>query len=633
MPTGSAPSEALARLVSAVAVAIAVTLSLSLPGLFVWSAYHNADAEMRSEAAVSASLLSEFVTRNPENWRLERQRLGLMIGIAAREGVPETWLLQDESGATLAEASAPLFWPVQRHSEAVMDGGAVVARVIVARSMRGMLIDASGLGLFSVLLSLGAYLALQRLPMRLLRQALNHAAHLGLHDPLTNLPNRALFTDRLIQALATARRERRSLALLCLDLDRFKHVNDTLGHSAGDALLRMAADRMRALLRDDDTLARLGGDEFAVVLTDGSGVGASRPSRSPEAIARRLIDAIADEFVVEGNSVAVGVSIGIAEWVPTDLGIGEETAARLLRQADAALYRAKATGRGTYRLFDPQMDADMRRRNHIERDLREALTAGNQFRLMYQPQVDLITGACVGAEALLRWRHPTDNEIAPDTFIPIAEESGLIVDIGAWVLRTACEEAVYWPSGIRVAVNVSPIQLRRGGMEPMVTKAIAESGLDPDRLELEITETALVSDSKDVLDELARLHALGVSLAMDDFGTGYSGLWQLKRSKFQRIKIDKFFVQSLGAEIQGDAIVRAIVGIGQALGIAVIAEGVETARQASLLREAGCAEAQGYHYGPAMDAAEFRRLAQRTRSVGDSAQADAPPAIAVRARV
>jgi diguanylate cyclase (GGDEF)-like protein len=408
-------------------------------------------------------------------------------------------------------------------------------------------------------------------------------AHMAHHDALTAMPNRVLFRKRLDEALVRARRGA-YFSLLFLDLDRFKTVNDTLGHPAGDALLQAVTVRLRAELRETDTIARLGGDEFAVLQ-----IAADQP-RQATALAERLIAAISEPYPIDGNHVEIGVSIGIAVC----LGNGENSDT-LLKNADLALYRAKADGRGTWRFFEPEMDAHMQFRHLLEIDLRQALVA-DQFEVHYQPVVDLRTGLITGFEALLRWRHPERGLVSPAEFIPLAEEIGLIASIGEWVLRRACTEAAGWSQSIKVAVNLSAVQFRSGRrLAEMVAAVLHATGLPATRLELEITETAMLQETEESLATLHCLRTLGIGIALDDFGTGYSSLSHLRRFPFDRVKIDQSFVGELSrTENDCAVIVRAILGLCAGLGIAVTAEGVETDQQLEWLVTEGPVEVQGY---------------------------------------
>ncbi len=421
--------------------------------------------------------------------------------------------------------------------------------------------------------------------------------HLARHDPLTTLPNRLLFRERLNQALARQRRYGGSVAVLCLDLDRFKPVNDTLGHPVGDALLKIVADRIRTTLRTEDTVARLGGDEFAVIQV----CEAAQPEAAA-ALARRLVQILGEPVLVEGgHRLTVGVSIGAA-IAPLD---GTEPD-QLMKSADLALYRAKDEGRNTFRFYEAAMDEAVEERQRLEVDLRGALGRG-EFELHYQPILAVERNRIVGFEALLRWRHPERGLVPPSAFIPLAEETGLVVPIGEWVLRAACAEAARWPGDLRVAVNISAVQFAQAGLAQTVLAALAAAGLPPQRLELEITETVLMNDSDAVLAALHGLRSLGIRVALDDFGTGYSSLSYLRRFPFDRIKIDRSFVAGI-ADPDTAAIVRAIVGLGLRLGSVVTAEGVETPEQYDLVVAEGCAEIQGYLISPPLPPAAAVQL-------------------------
>jgi diguanylate cyclase (GGDEF)-like protein len=413
------------------------------------------------------------------------------------------------------------------------------------------------------------------------RAAEARISYMAYHDALTNLPNRVLFRENLGHALAFSRRGH-PLALLCLGLDQFKAVNDTLGHPIGDDLLRAVADRLRDSLRETDTIARLGGDEFAIVQT-----AIESPTDATE-LASRLIEVIEVPFEIDGHQIVIGASIGIA-FAPED-GLDAD---QLLKCADLALYRAKIDGRGVYRLFQAEMDAAMQVRRMLELELRQALSGG-QLELYYQPQIDVRARQVCGFEALLRWRHPKMGLVAPDRFIALAEETGMIVAIGEWVLRQACAAAAHWPDPLKIAVNVSAVQFKSRDLVGAVVGALRASGLPASRLELEITESVMLQDTDATLATLHQLRDLGVQIAMDDFGTGYSSLSYLRRFPFDRIKIDQSFIRELGKPDDSIAIVRAVVTLGRDLGMAITAEGVETRQQLDRLERVGCTEIQGY---------------------------------------
>ena len=417
-------------------------------------------------------------------------------------------------------------------------------------------------------------------------------AHMARHDALTDLPNRILLRERLEPALSGRREEK--IVLLCLDLDRFKAVNDTLGHPGGDVLLKQVAKRLLGCVRARDTVARIGGDEF-VILHD-----AKDPTKEAAALASRVIEVIGIPYDVNGHQVTIGTSVGIA--VPLDDDVTPES---LLAQADMALYSSKASGRGTYSFFEQEMNTRAHERRELEQDLRLALAEG-EFELNYQPLMNLESNEISSVEALLRWRHPSRGTIPPSEFIPIAEETGLIVPIGHWVLREAAAEAVRWPEHIKLAVNLSPVEFKSHRLFESVSDALASTGLSPNRLDLEITESVLLEESEGTLDILRRLRDMGIGVSMDDFGTGYSSLSYLQKFPFDKIKIDRCFLANISTSEESLALVRAISGLGRALGLVVTAEGVETREQLDLIRSEGCTEMQGFFLSPPVVADDLR---------------------------
>jgi len=417
-------------------------------------------------------------------------------------------------------------------------------------------------------------------------------AHMAHHDALTGLPNRVRFREEMDRSLTRARRGEK-LAVLCIDLDHFKGVNDTLGHPVGDALLKAVSDRLSKCVRDADTIARLGGDEFAIIQ-----VAVEQPSQSI-ALAERIIACISEPFSIDGHHVVIGTSVGIA-IAPDDADDPDQ----LLKASDLALYRAKSDARGTFRFFEQEMDARMQVRRTLELDLRNALVHG-EFELYYQPLVNLQTNQVSGFEALVRWNHPTRGRVSPGDFIPLAEEIGLITQLGAWVLRQACAEAKTWPTDVKVAVNLSPAQFKCRTLVLDVVSALAASGLPGHRLELEITETVLLQDTDATLATLHQLRELGVCISVDDFGTGYSSLGYLRKFPFDKIKIDRSFVRDLDNSL---AIIRAVTGLSTGLGMSTTAEGVETREQLERLRSEGCTEVQGYFFSQPRPATEVASL-------------------------
>jgi diguanylate cyclase (GGDEF)-like protein len=435
------------------------------------------------------------------------------------------------------------------------------------------------------------------------RRVEDRITHLAHYDALTDLPNRALFHEQLERELARIA-PGEQLAVMYIDIDEFKSVNDTLGHLIGDELLKSVAVSLGRCIRDTDFVARLGGDEFAIVQT---GV---RTADEVTGLVTRVLDTIREPYECLGHQVTTDASIGIA-LAPqhgTDLD-------QILKNADLAMYAAKSAGRRTYRFFEPEMDARVRARRILEMDLRQAISDG-AFEVHYQPCVSLRDNKITGCEALLRWRHSERGMISPAEFIPIAEETGLINQLGEWVLTTACAEATTWPDHIKLAVNVSPVQFKAGTLALKIVAALAASGLPASRLELEITEAVLIRDDEAALAILHQLRAIGVGIALDDFGTGYSSLSYLQRFPFDKIKIDRCFVNDIAEPDGSSCIVQAVVNIAAARQMTTTAEGVETQQQRELLRALGCAEMQGYLFSPAKPAAEIRQLFHREQSAG-----------------
>jgi diguanylate cyclase (GGDEF)-like protein len=416
------------------------------------------------------------------------------------------------------------------------------------------------------------------------------------HDALTDLPNRVLLNERLEQALGRRIHLKEMVAVHHLDLDQFKAVNDTFGHPAGDKLLKIVAERLRALLRENDTIARTGGDEFVIV---------QAPIVDPTdatSLAQAIIASISEPFDLDGHQAVIGASVGIAVG-PSD-GLRPD---KLLRNADLALYRAKGDGRGTFRFFEPAMDLQMQTRRIIEQDLRKALPA-DEFELYYQPVVNLASNEISGFEALIRWNHPLRGMVAPSSFIPLAEEIGFIVPLGEWVIRQACLTAARWPEHLHVAVNISAAQFRSPGLMQVIVGALADSGLSPTRLEIEITETVLLQNKDTTLAVLHQLRALGIRIAMDDFGTGYSSLTYLQCFPFDKIKIDRSFVKDITENTGSLNIVRAVAALAHGMGMTATAEGVETSEQLDRITSEGCTEMQGYLFSRPLPVAEIERL-------------------------
>ena len=414
------------------------------------------------------------------------------------------------------------------------------------------------------------------------KEAAARIAHLAYHDSLTGLPNRAVFTEHLARHVGKAADDHEPLAVLCIDLDGFKTVNDIYGHPAGDELLIEVAQRLRSVTRGHELVARLGGDEFAIVQEGGS-----QPGHA-DLLAERIIAALRAPFEISGQSARISASIGVAIF-PADAG----SAADLIKNADMALYRAKGEGRGLCRFYEAAMDEALRQRRLLETDLRTALGNG-ELKVHYQPLAELESGDIVGFEALLRWDHPQHGPISPEMFIRLAEESGLIIKLGEWVLNEACAEATRWSPPLKLSVNLSPLQFLQADLVGAVERVLAETGLAPARLELEVTEGLLIKDANGALAILQALKALGVQISMDDFGTGYSSLSYFRMFPFDKVKIDRSFVADMILNPQARAIIRSVIGLGHGLGVPVVAEGVETPEQLDALRDEGCDQVQGY---------------------------------------
>ncbi|MEK6663055.1 MAG: EAL domain-containing protein [Pseudomonadota bacterium] len=421
--------------------------------------------------------------------------------------------------------------------------------------------------------------------------------HLATHDHLTHLPNRSLLQDRITQAIAHAERAERQMAVLFLDLDRFKNINDSLGHDVGDKLIIVLAERLRGIVRSGDTVARVGGDEFVIVITE------LQYETQAENVARKVLEVLAEPEVVDGTELFLNGSIGISLY-PRD---GRDCHT-LLKNADAAMYRAKEAGRNQFQFFTQAMNANAVHRLTLENELRHALER-EEFSLHYQPQIDLANGAVVGMEALLRWHSPTRGMVSPAEFIPLAEESGLIVPIGEWVLRTACAQNKAWLNAgmqsLRVAVNISARQCRFNSLTKLVERVLADTGLDACHLELEITESLLMDNPEESASTLHDLNQMGIQLAIDDFGTGYSSLSYLKRFPIHTLKIDQSFVRDITSDPDDAAIVKAVIAMARSLKLRVVAEGVETAEQLEFLRAHDCEGMQGYYFSKPMPTEQF----------------------------
>jgi diguanylate cyclase (GGDEF)-like protein len=495
--------------------------------------------------------------------RLELPHLR-MIGLAKPADQDNTYELYDEAGRPMARFA----WTPKRPGAEIM------------RNVMPFL----GIALCAFALLTSLVVRYMRRTEATIAAGEDQLRHLAMHDALSSLPNRTFFGERLADLIEEVRRSGQAGAVLSIDLDRFKEVNDTLGHLIGDALIRAVGQRLARLLRDSDLVARLGGDEFAVITPDVGELG------DLQTLAERIIDALRAPYAIMGHTLTIGASIGI-----TSITRESGEVADIMRRADVALYRAKNEGRNRACIYDAEMDEDLRERKQMERDLKDAIEY-NDLMIAYQPLVGPSGETMVGVEALCRWHHPTRGDIPPAKFIPIAEHSELIIPLGEWVLRQACMEAKAWP-GLALAVNVSPLQFRRPDFVKVVARILAETGFAPQRLELELTESTLVGNVEEAGTAMRELKALGVRLALDDFGTGYSSLLYLRTFPFDKLKIDRSFVRNIESAADSAAIVHAVVSLGRGLGMKVTAEGVETAEQHLFLRAAGVHSLQGFRFG------------------------------------
>lgn len=603
------------RFVKWVAAITAVLIAV-LPPLTVFLVSRTLVVGQLEQKIRIASLdIGQVINRSPEMWRFEVIRLEQMLRAAYHlqavatplalpvEADSEAWRLTAADGAVIVvfhnRPDQRIPWPVVRREASVSDFGRAVGKVVVERSLRSLVLQTSGAAALSLAASVIVFFGLSVFPLRAMRRAWGQVSFLASHDPLTGLANRSVFRDRLDQALRAAHRYEETVAVLCLDLDRFKSVNDAFGHAVGDLLLKQVGARLQSEVRESDTLARLSGDEFAIIQAR-----LDQPENAA-CLAERIVAAISKPFHINGYRLGVGVSIGIAV---TASGSDAETT-ELLKNADLALYASKGKGRGGYCFFHEDMNARLQMRRLIENELHAALEK-RSFEIYYQPQFDLESRRIIGVEALLRWPHPTRGFIPPAEFIPVAEESGAILALSEWVLRKACSDATRWQN-LKVAVNLSPVQFRVPGLAELVKRTLEETGLAPERLELEITEGILMTDTEETISTLNNIKALGVRIAMDDFGTGYSSLSYLSRFPFDKIKIDRAFIKSAVESENGVSIIRAAIGMSRSLKIDASVEGVETQDQVDLLWREGCREVQGYFFGKPMPVAELDHILHR----------------------
>ncbi len=577
------------------AATMALTVSLLPPTIFFYQGKQFLEGSVARSVRLKSIQISALIGRNPELWRFESTRLDdiLLAGLEK-----ETYDVITQAGEHATRAGpenqpAPVFAVEAR----LYDAGKQVAVLSAHASLLPLLYQSFGLAILTTGVGVLSFIALKTIPTRLIHRAMDNASFLANHDPLTQLPNRSLFSEWLTRSMSEAAHNKTALAVLTLDLDRFKEVNDIFGHAAGDTLLTQVTGRMEDVLEKTDFIARIGGDEFCVVQ-----ILVPQPASSAR-LSEKLVTELSRPFRVGNNELDIGVSIGISVSLE-DTRVDDPSL--LIRQSDLALYHVKATGRGSYRFFEEKMNEKLVRRRWLEKELKQAL-AQDGLELHFQPQIDLAQNVVVGLEALCRWNHPEEGWIPPDQFIPIAEDTGLIQTIGNWVIREACKQAMQWPT-LKIAVNVSPLQFRNGDLVDIIRDALALSNNNPNKFEIEITEGLLLQNTEQAIQTLAEIQALGVRIAMDDFGTGYSSLSYLRKFSFDKIKIDQSFVAGIGRGSDAEIIIESVVNLGNALGMISNAEGVETLEQAEWLRHIGCNEVQGYYFGKPMPASAITEL-------------------------
>lgn len=597
------------RLAQLVAAIVAILVAVGPPGTFLYFGYVHDEAEVSGELEFKANEIGRMIHADPEFWNFKEDRIQEIISDPRGGSQRQFHRVIDADGDIVAHSPEvrPRFrWPTIVLRKTLEDFERPVGVLEIEHSMEPVYVQAIVIGVFSAIVGILVFWSLKVLPLRLMERAWNRVAFLASHDALTGLPNRSLYLDRLDHALEASRRSKKTVTVFSLDLDFFKDVNDTLGHAAGDAVLKEVAKRLSDNLRDGDTLARFGGDEFAVILLD-----IEKPQQTA-AVAQRMIDDLSQPFQIGDNDVVIGASIGMSVATETDA----PDAVALLKNADLALYRSKTNGRGTYHFFKEDMDSALLERKSIEMALRVALANG-KLELHYQPLIDLKTRKALGMEALLRWTDEELGEIEPLRLIPIAETTGLMRPISEWVLNTACKDALAWDP-LTVAVNLSPSMFQQSGLVDMVKAALANSGLPAHRLELELTEDVLIKETDNVLAVLRELKALGVRISMDDFGTGYSSLSYLRRFPFDKLKIDRSFISEIDTNVEAQAIVRAIIGMSEALNMSIVAEGVETDSQVDVLLAEGCGEVQGFLFGRPMPRNSLQTLLEVTGAIEKS---------------
>jgi diguanylate cyclase (GGDEF)-like protein len=605
--------HSLAKIVTFLAGIISLIVFVAIPVGYFSVAYSYESEALQTEANHSANSISEIIDANPQSWYLNERRLVIALIVNSSLTSPHHNRITDAQGKNIAFISVDLDQPIFSRRAELTDGSNVVGNIEVAQSLRPLLVNTGITTLVSAVLALAIYFVLRILPLRALtrvvknldesqellraemqakEQALLEAQSIGsamrhqaMHDGLTNLPNRILLHDRLQQAILIGLREKKMLALIMMDLDQFKAINDTHGHHTGDIVLQQVATRLLQVLRGSDTVARLGGDEFAILLTAVSG------KAGVVIAAQKIMEAIHQTLKIDGRVLHVGTSLGIAIF--PEHGDDPE---KLLRCADVAMYCAKRA-KGGYAIYDVEQDQQNTKHNFLRNDLKAAIEE-NQFVLHYQPKIDLASNRVCGVEALIRWQHPTEGLIFPDAFIPVAEQNGLVKPLTRIVLKMALQQLTEWKQqglALPIAINISAINLQDSSFPDQVAEIMRNYTVSPAFLEMEITEAALMQDPLRAIETVNKLCAIGIVISIDDFGTGYSSMAYLKKLVVAKIKVDKSFVIDMIKNENDNIIVRSTIDLAHNLGLTVVAEGVESEEALERLRSLGCDTAQGYH--------------------------------------
>ncbi|WP_372981970.1 putative bifunctional diguanylate cyclase/phosphodiesterase [Marinobacter sediminum] len=602
MSRDHSPSSQVERYLSIAPLIIAFIIGLGVPSGYLFIKYQHELAGIEAMSRIHGSMVIDAINKNPEMWQFEEHKLNGLVENRVAEGEAAEHLPRNQNrfsilttdGEVLAENTAePPPAPIIKHDTPLFDATKHVGFFRVESSISEELVNSLILLIICGLLGLYVAFSLRTLPLRALRHSYAKLLHLAHHDSLTGLPNRKFLQEKLESAIRNSPSRNPSALLLFIDLDNFKDVNDSLGHASGDELLKTLSHRMLSSIRASDTLARLGGDEFIILLEN-----YPDDTESTKQLVNKIRSVIAQPVALSGKMLKVTSSIGVAKYPQDGTTVGD-----LLRSADVAMYNAKSNGRDAFSLYTRDMGAFIHERLTMNEGIANALRNG-EFRLVYQPLVDQKTKRTVGVEALIRWEHPQQGNIPPDKFIPRAEESGAIIDIGRWVLGEACRQNRKWQLDghpkITVSVNVSAKQFSHESFLDTVQQALAEAGLDPQYLELEITESLIMTDAARAFSVMQDLQQLGVKLAIDDFGTGYSSLSYLKKFPVSTLKIDKSFIDGLCSDHDDESITRVIISLGHQLNMRVVAEGVETLQQSAFLDHSQCDVSQGYYFSRPM---------------------------------